>query len=545
MPESSRSFASQPASISENEQGAQIVASCQQTRFHLTENDASTQVDIKGLNIAIVSSKAASSGKIAKLKAVDQEKSLLSDAHLRLKSGVHYCLLGRNGSGKSTLLRALAERIIPGLADAISFALLQQTNTDPAGSLPKKETKRREYDVAAEPVESETVLQHVIEQNAARRAVLNDLNILTKGTDDSDDPSVQLKRYRQLRHEHLQRRLFKAQRNVLHRSGTRGMQARKELLMLEKEDSEMKDLLDKEIQDIGAADVQAELLSAIATMEDLQAQLDAISLVELESKARHILCGLGFKESSLHRPFSTLSGGWEMRCQLASILIEPADVLILDEPTNFLDMQGIIWLQRFLVDLRSERSKTVVIVSHDREFVDNICEEVIIVEDRVLKYFQGNLTAYETDFKSRVLYLTRMKETQDHEASRIKKTIASAIKQGKQSGDDNKLRMAKSRQKKLENQTGMQVGTNGGRFKLNRDRVGVQIPRALRIYYWLAETQKVVWKRSSLRSRSPKVSKKFRLSYLWLLTSVSLVHLYHSKISILPTPVKLLVFFEM
>ena len=473
MPDSSKLLALRPGLAVDREEAAHIVASCQQTRFHLTENDASTQVDIKGLNVAIVSSKVDSSTKSTKLKAVSQERSLLSDANLRLKTGVHYCLLGRNGSGKSTLLRALAERIIPGLADAISFALLQQTNTDPPDSLPVQETVRREHDGAAELVKDETVLQHVIEQNAARRAVIYELNILTTGPGDSEDPRVQLHRYRQLRHERLRRQLFKAQRNALYRSGTRGMHARKELLTLEKEVAEMKDLLDNEILNLGAADIQAELQDATATMVDLQAQLDAFSLVELESKARNILCGLGFRESNLHKPFSTLSGGWEMRCQLAGILIEPADVLILDEPTNFLDMQGIIWLQRFLVELRSERSKTVVIVSHDRDFVDNVCEEVIILEDQVLKYFQGNLTAYEIDFKSRVLYLTRMKETQDHEASRVKKTIATAIKQGKQSGDDNKLRMAKSRQKKLENQTGMQVGANGGRFKLNRDRVGV------------------------------------------------------------------------
>ena len=472
MMESSSSLAVRPRLATKKEELTQIVASCQQTRFHLAENDATTEIDIKGLNIAIVSSKAGYSTNSAKLKAVGQEKSLLSDAHLRLKSGVHYCLLGRNGSGKSTMLRALAERIIPGLADAISFALLQQTNTDPSELLPDKETVKRKHDVAADLNTSETVLQHVIGQNAARRAVIYDLNILTTGAGDSEDPRVQLQRYRQLRHERLQRRLFRAQRNALHRSGTRGIHARKDLLILEKEVAEMIRLLENEVQDLGAPDIQRELQDAATTMVDLQAQLDAISLVELESKARNILCGLGFRESSLHKPFGTLSGGWEMRCQLASVLIEPADILILDEPTNFLDMQGIIWLQRFLVELRSEQSKTVVTVSHDRDFVDNVCEEVIVLEDQVLKYFQGNLTAYEIDFRSRVLYLTRMKETQDHEASRIKKTIATAIKQGKQSGDDNRLRMAKSRQKKLENQTGMQVGTNGGRFKLNRDRIG-------------------------------------------------------------------------
>lgn len=123
-------------------------------------------------------------------------------------------------------------------------------------------------------------------------------------------------------------------------------------------------------------------------MVDLQAQLDTISLVELDSKASNILCGFGFREPSLQKPFSTLSGGWEMRCQLASVLIESANSLILDAPTKFLDMQGIVWFQRFLVDFRFDSSKTVLIVFHDRNFVDNVCGEVMILEDQVLKYFR-------------------------------------------------------------------------------------------------------------------------------------------------------------
>ena len=236
----------------------------------------------------------------------------------------------------------------------------------------------------------------------------------------------------------------------------------------------MRDLVDQEIRDVTAPGIKAELHEATATLADLQTQLDAISLTELETKAHSILRGLGFKEASLQKPFNTLSGGWRMRCQLAATLIEPAEVMILDEPTNFLDMQGIVWLQKFLTDDQSAAGKTIVLVSHDRDFVDSVCEEIIVLEEQALRYFQGNLSAYELDFRTRVLYLTRMKEIQDQERSRMEKTIATAVKKGKQTGDDNKLKMAKSRQKKLENNTGMQVGLNGSRFKLNRDRPGMR-----------------------------------------------------------------------
>lgn len=161
-----------------------------------------------------------------------------------------------------------------------------------------------------------------------------------------------------------------------------------------------------------------------------------------------------------------------MRCMLACVLLQSTDIMILDEPTNFLDLLGIIWLQEHLIGLRTTEKKTLIIVSHDRDFVDHICEEIILLKDKSLVYFPGNLSAYEEDLRSRILYLTRMQEVQDRETARIEKTISANIKLGKKTGDDNKLRMAKSRQKKLEDHAGMQVGTSGGRFKLSRDRMG-------------------------------------------------------------------------
>src|SRR5438876_10880901 len=141
--------------------------------------------------------------------------------------------------------------------------------------------------------------------------------------------------------------------------------------------------------------------------------------MDVETKAYGILQGLGFTDSSLQEPFKTLSGGWRMRCVLACILIQRADIMILDEPTNFLDLLGIIWLQKYLIDLRSTENKTVVLVSHDRDFVDNVCEEIILLGDQSLAYFRGNLSAYEENLRSRVLYLTRMQEAQDREVSRM------------------------------------------------------------------------------------------------------------------------------
>lgn len=227
-------------------------------------------------------------------------------------------------------------------------------------------------------------------------------------------------------------------------------------------------------------------------MADLQAQLDEVrprnellelevALMEvyqrqvwdLETQARNVLVCLGFSDKRINTPLGELSGGWQMRAMLANVLLQDVDMMVLDEPTNFLDILGIIWLQEYLVRLRMESPKTVVVVSHDRDFIDHVCQEIILLKDKTLVYFDGNLTAYEEDLKLRRINLTKQKEAQDKQVMHMEKTIASNIKAGKKSGDENKLRQAASRKKRIEDRSGMQTNEKGVRFKLSRDLVGI------------------------------------------------------------------------
>jgi len=166
-----------------------------------------------------------------------------------------------------------------------------------------------------------------------------------------------------------------------------------------------------------------------------------------------------------------------MRTNLASVLLQPTDILILDEPTNFLDLLGIIWLQRFLLQLRESgpNPPTLVLVSHDRDFINTICQELIILRDHDLTYFRGDLNTYDASIRDKKLYLGRMRDAQEKQKAHMQQTIAQNIKQGKATGDDNKLRQAKSRQKKLDNRMGMEKSATGGRFKLNRDLGGYHL----------------------------------------------------------------------
>jgi ATP-binding cassette subfamily F protein 3 len=188
-----------------------------------------------------------------------------------------------------------------------------------------------------------------------------------------------------------------------------------------------------------------------------------------ESRAQTLLLGLGFTEVTISQPISSLSSGWRMRTFLASLLFQPCDILLLDEPTNFLDMPALLWLESHL---QTMADTTLLVVTHDRAFADAFAEEIIVLRDTKLERFPGNLSAYEATREEQKRRLTRMKENQERQKEHMQQTITGNIRAAKASGDDKKLKQAASRQKKLDERMGYQVGLRGGRFKLNRDRQG-------------------------------------------------------------------------
>ena len=230
--------------------------------------------------------------------------------------------------------------------------------------------------------------------------------------------------------------------------------------------------MDQPDDEISAGALEAETQEAVDMLADLQLRIEPSRMSEIESRAKKILTGLGFTDTYMAKPVKSLSGGWRMRTALATALLQETDILILDEPTNFLDLLGIIWLQRHLESLQDAAdSPTLILVSHDRDFI-SVCTDLLILRDKQLEYFHGDLPAYEESRADRRLWLTKMKEAQEKQRSHMQRTIANNIKAGKANDDDNKLRQAKSRQKRLEDRMGMAVNARGGRFKLNRDLPG-------------------------------------------------------------------------
>lgn len=112
----------------------------------------------------------------------------------------------------------------------------------------------------------------------------------------------------------------------------------------------------------------------------------------IAAQAKTIMHGLGFKEEQTMLPVSDFSGGWRNRLALARALMRPADLLLLDEPTNHLDLDSVIWLEAWLKRVQA----TIIIISHDREFLDRAVGTIWAVEDGTVRRYAGNYSAYET-----------------------------------------------------------------------------------------------------------------------------------------------------
>ncbi|TPW32051.1 ABC-F family ATP-binding cassette domain-containing protein [Pararhizobium mangrovi] len=147
-----------------------------------------------------------------------------------------------------------------------------------------------------------------------------------------------------------------------------------------------------------AADRERTALMAEAeTAEDphriaeIQTRLVDIDAHSAEARAAAILAGLGFDQAAQQRPASSFSGGWRMRVALAAVLFSEPDLLLLDEPTNYLDLEGTLWLEEYIRRYRH----TVVVISHDRDLLNNATNAIVHLESRKLTFYRGSFDQFE------------------------------------------------------------------------------------------------------------------------------------------------------
>ncbi|MFD0998146.1 ABC-F family ATP-binding cassette domain-containing protein [Ohtaekwangia kribbensis] len=128
----------------------------------------------------------------------------------------------------------------------------------------------------------------------------------------------------------------------------------------------------------------------VEKMSKLQEKYDHLDGYSIQSKAEEVLEGIGFSTADLHRPLKQFSGGWRMRVMLAKLLLEKPSLLMLDEPTNHLDLPSIEWVENYLRNYEG----AVIIVSHDRTFLDNVITKTVDVTQQQLVTYEGNYSFY-------------------------------------------------------------------------------------------------------------------------------------------------------
>ncbi len=160
----------------------------------------------------------------------------------------------------------------------------------------------------------------------------------------------------------------------------------------------------------------------------------------IEATASEILVGLGFEQAELNKPVREFSGGWRVRLKLARCLISPADLLLLDEPTNHLDLEAQYWLEKWLKGYAG----SLLVISHDRDFLDNVTGYTLAIESQNVKLYQGSYSAYEKQYAAALasqqsLQLKQTKQ-REHLMSFVNRFRAKA----------SKAKQAQSRLKQLE-----------------------------------------------------------------------------------------------
>jgi ATP-binding cassette, subfamily F, member 3 len=197
---------------------------------------------------------------------------------------------------------------------------------------------------------------------------------------------------------------------------------------------------DEELRQVEARLTLAEQHTDSMQIASCHERLQEIDGYQATSRAARLLAGLGFSEADIHRPLNEFSGGWIMRLNLARALMCRSDLLLLDEPTNHLDLDAVIWLEQWLRRYQG----TLLLISHDRDFLDAVVNHVAHIENQHIDLYRGNYSAFEVQRAERLAQQQaahlKQQQTITHMQGYIDRFRAQA----------NKARQAQSRIKALE-----------------------------------------------------------------------------------------------
>ncbi|HEY7811316.1 MAG TPA: ABC-F family ATP-binding cassette domain-containing protein [Allosphingosinicella sp.] len=165
---------------------------------------------------------------------------------------------------------------------------------------------------------------------------------------------------------------------------------------------------------------EADIVQDLGRLGEIHERLNAIDAHAAPSRASRILVGLGFDEEAQHQPLDSFSGGWKMRVALAALLFSEPDLLLLDEPSNHLDLEAVLWLEDFLQSYRA----TILIVSHERDFLNNVVDHILHLERGKLTLYPGGYDAFERQRAERQAQLAAARANQQAQQEKLKDFIA-------------------------------------------------------------------------------------------------------------------------
>ncbi|AYJ85920.1 ABC transporter ATP-binding protein [Sphingomonas paeninsulae] len=172
---------------------------------------------------------------------------------------------------------------------------------------------------------------------------------------------------------------------------------------------------------------------------EIHERLMAIDAHAAPARASRILVGLGFDEEMQHRPLDSYSGGWKMRVALAALLFSEPDLLLLDEPSNHLDLEATLWLESFLKSYRA----TMVVISHERDLLNNVVDHILHLEGGKCTLYVGGYDAFERQRAERMAQLASVRAAQENQRNKLQDYIA------KNSARASTAKQAQSRMKAL------------------------------------------------------------------------------------------------
>ncbi|XP_022729575.1 ABC transporter F family member 4-like [Durio zibethinus] len=199
-------------------------------------------------------------------------------------------------------------------------------------------------------------------------------------------------------------------------------------------------------------------------LAELYEKLQILGSDAAEAQASKILAGLGFTKEMQGRPTRSFSGGWRMRISLARALFVQPTLLLLDEPTNHLDLRAVLWLEEYLYRWK----KTLVVVSHDRDFLNTVCTEIIHLHDLKLQFYRGNFDDFESGYEQRRKEMNKKFEIYEKQ-----------VKAAKRSGNRVQQEKVKDRAKFV---AAKEAAKNKGKGKIDEDETPAEAPKKWRDY---------------------------------------------------------------